>query len=199
MNPKTSDYLIPSLSDKNFNHKAFIEQYKNGWFKQYFAAVIIFFFISIAHFIQTLNLGFYYIGNPIPMDTNISGDVEYHNTILYGLSLVILAGLAIFLPIGLFTQYQAFRLKSVVKQCSCLKIMALFTIAQAGASIFHILCGVITEPISLLSTTLTGIIPFVIGMSFTFFASKVLDIVLGPELEPFQFDEKPLEIELHMI
>ena len=189
----------PSLTDENFNHQVFTEKFGNGWLKYYFYAVIIFFFVSFAHFIRTLELSVSYLTNPITKDADASDEVESYHTLLYGLSLLTLAGLAIFLLLGLFIQYQAFRLKSVVKQCSCLKIMALFTIAQAGASIFHILCGVITEPISLLSTTLTGIIPFVIGMSFTFFASKVLDIVLGPELEPFQFDEKPLEIELHMI
>jgi len=189
------DHQASSLYNQDFDHEGFTEQYKNGWLKYYLCTVIIFFFIGIINLTRTLKLGVYYLGNPL-LKTN---DGENYNTILYGLSLLLIAGLATLLPLGLFIQYQAFRLKSLSKQWSCLNIFAIFTISQAGAALFNIFCSAITEPISFLSTILIGVVPFVIGMICSFLAFKVLDLMLGPEDEPFKFDEFPLQVEVHMI
>jgi len=172
----------PSLTDENFNHQVFTEKFGNGWLKYYFYAVIIFFFVSFAHFIRTLELSVSYLTNPITKDADASDEVESYHTLLYGLSLLTLAGLAIFLLLGLFIQYQAFRLKSITKQYNCLTIMTMFTVFQTCAAIFNIFCGMMTEPVSLLSAILIGTIPLIIGISFTFLASRVLDIISSPEV-----------------
>ena len=179
------DPQAPSSFNQNFNHEAFANHYNNGWLKYYFYTAIIFLFVSIANFIRTLKLAFYYLGNPIPK----TEDGEYYNTILYGLSLLFLGWFGAFLSLGLFLQYQAIRLKSIAKQYSCLTILTLYTISQAGASILNVLACALTEPMGIISAILIGVIPFIVGMIFTFFASKILDLMLGPEVEPFKFDE----------
>jgi len=175
-------------------HEIFLQKSNPTWLQKYLYVVITFFFISVGNFIRTLNLSFYYLGNPIPRTPDALDDVEYYSTILYGVSLLILAILAPLLSLGLLIQYQALRLKSVDRQYYCLKILVMFTIFQLGAALFNILCGAIAESIPMFSAIWIGILPLIAGIAFTCLASRALNVMLDTEEEPLKIDVSCFQI-----
>jgi len=187
-------YTTTASSDPHFNNNTFEEKFNNGWLKKYYYGVLIFLVLSFANFINTFRLAIYYLGNPIPKPTSdSSGNIEYYSTLLYSLSLLILAALLILFILGLFLQYQAIRLRSLERQYSCIKVFMIFVIAQAGGAILNLLSALITTPISIISALIMGCVFLIVGVLFRFLASNVKNIMLGKEEESFRFDKSAFE------
>jgi len=117
----------------------------------------------------------------------------YYSTILYGLSLLILTAVALLAALGLFLQYQAIRLRSLQKQESAIKIITLFVIGQACASLFSIICAIFTTPVSWISALIVGVVILAVGVAFRFLAVNVMNIMLGKDEESFKFDKSAFQ------
>jgi len=187
-------YTTTASTDPHFNNNTFEEKFNNGWLKKYYYGVLIFLVLTLANFINTFRLSIYYLGNPKQKPTTDSSEnIEYYSTLLYSLSLLILAALLVLFILGLFLQYQAIRLRSLERQYACIKVFTIFVMAQAGGAVLNILFALITTPISIISGILMGVVFLVVGVLFRFLASNVKNIMLGKQEESFRFDKSAFE------
>jgi len=179
-------------ADPNFNNMTFEEKFNNGWLKNYFYGVIACAVVNVGSAINNLRLGIFYLGNPIPkVITNDDGTITTgtYGTMLYGLSLIILAAAASLFTFGLFLQFQAIKTRSLEKQYACVKVITFFVLAQAVAAGFNIFSAVITGPVSMFTAIVSGVVFLAVGVAFRFLAANVKNIMLGKAEESFKFDK----------
>ena len=152
---------IPSSPNPSLN-----QLFSHQWLKNYFYAVIILLFVSIANLIHDLRFGHYYLKNPLLKDANVLGNVEYYDTFLYGLSLLVLTPINLSLVFACFFQYQAIRLQDLKKQIYCIRMITFFTYTQSWAQLFSISCPIFTKPVSTFFPLVFGNAFFIIGIDF---------------------------------
>ena len=173
-----------SFSDSNFNSSAFEQKFSKGWLKIYYFGVLVILLANLGNAFNNLKNGITFMGNPIIKDLNYNGKggwdgtFTYYNTVFYGVSLLLLAGIALIFAFSLFLQFQAMRLRSLRKQELCIKIGNFFILAQvcaAGVNVFLIFIS----GFLFMKFALNILIFLIIGVGFRLFASKVQNIMLS--------------------
>jgi len=157
----------PSLSNPNLEDSFFTEKLNNDHLGYYYRAAIIFFFTYLSYL---TSIGLHYIRG--------SGPTERLTSILYGISLLILAVIALIYALSLFLQFQAIKLRSIEKQDSCIKLIEILLVAQTCATIFNSTCAIFMESMNIVSAIFASIIPLAVGMSLLFLALKTRSIML---------------------
>ena len=188
----------PASTLLKFNNSIFEEKFNNGWLKSYYYGVLILALAVIAHAVNTIKNGLYFMNKPLisglvyKSDGTWTGTYDYYDTRIVGLTLFALAITAILLALGLFFQFLAIKEKDLEKQSAVINIANYFIGAQARAAGFNIFFSLFSAPISTFAALFSGLIFLAIGIGFKFLACNVKNIMLGKAEESFKFDKEAI-------